>query len=284
MQIEDVRWLHVELSSKCNAWCPGCPRNKNGYGLADSIVEQDLSLEKLEYRLKQFPNLETVQLCGNFGDPMVAGNIIESIDLIKQYAKRIQIHTNGSMRNKEWWAELAIRLQDINHDIWFGIDGLKGVHEIYRQGTDFDKVIENATAFINNGGSAVWQFIPFKHNLHQVKDCIRLSQQLKFKRFVPANYIRNKQIARHYRTGEEFVLEPANEIKNPQIKIYSPNKIPTDYDCMHLNYPSVYIGADGTVSNCCFFGSTDIKFDNLEEMFYNKKVLNSVLCNTWCGK
>ena len=34
-----IMWLHVEPTSRCNAWCPGCPRNKFGYGLTDFVVE-----------------------------------------------------------------------------------------------------------------------------------------------------------------------------------------------------------------------------------------------------
>ena len=85
MNKQDIKWLHVELSSKCNAWCPACPRNKSGFGLIDGLVEEDLSLEKLEQVLKQLPNLTTVQLCGNYGDPIAAANIISAIDIIKQY-------------------------------------------------------------------------------------------------------------------------------------------------------------------------------------------------------
>jgi hypothetical protein len=33
----------------------------------------------------------------------------------------------------------AVTLSDREHDVWFALDGLKGVHEIYRQGTNFDK-------------------------------------------------------------------------------------------------------------------------------------------------
>mgnify|MGYP003335187616 CR=1 FL=1 len=39
MNNADIKWAHVELSTKCNAWCPACPRNKNGFGLIDGLVE-----------------------------------------------------------------------------------------------------------------------------------------------------------------------------------------------------------------------------------------------------
>lgn len=283
MNNTDVKWLHVELSSKCNAWCAGCSRNNNGYGLSDLVNEQDLKIDRLAYLLEQLPNVETVQLCGTLGDPIASATVVEAIDLIKRYAKKIQIHTNGSLRNKTWWQNLAQKLQDINHDVWFGIDGLAGVHEIYRQGTDFNKIIDNATAFIEEGGYATWQFIPFAHNEHQIKDCIRLSQKLKFKKFKIADFCRREQTAKNYKTGEEYMLSPSTKHTPSTVKIVTSGKTVTESDCMFLSYPSIYVNADGTISNCCFFGPY-IKFDNLEEMFYNNKVLKSKLCNEWCGK
>ena len=68
------------------------------------------------------------------------------------------------------------------------IDGLEDTHSYYRQGTNWKKIINNAKSFISSGGRAVWQFIPFAHNEHQIKSCIRLSQQLGFKEFKTAKY------------------------------------------------------------------------------------------------
>ena len=48
MQIEDIKWAHVEASSRCNAWCPACTRNNHGYGLAEGLIEQDLLPNRFE--------------------------------------------------------------------------------------------------------------------------------------------------------------------------------------------------------------------------------------------
>ena len=137
MQIEDIKWAHVEASSKCNAWCPACPRNNHGYGLADGVTEQDLLPDRFEEIVNGLPNLYGIQFCGNLGDPIASAHINQLITISKKYAKKIQIHTNGSLRNIDWWTDLAQTLANVDHDVWFGIDGLSGVHEIYRQGTDF---------------------------------------------------------------------------------------------------------------------------------------------------
>ena len=282
MNKKDIKWLHVELSSKCNAWCPACPRNKNGFGLADGLVEEDLSLTNLEMVLKQLPNLTAVQLCGNYGDPIASTNIISAIDIIKQYASKIQIHTNGSLRNTVWWKNLANQLSTINHDVWFGIDGLEGVHEIYRQGTSYNKIINNAQAFINNGGNATWQFIPYKHNEHQVKDCIRLSQKLKFKQFKLVKLFRNKTTVRHYQTGDSFELLPPEEFQHI-IRMPKANTQVPESNCMHLTQPSIYIAASGKLSHCCYKRSSEYLFDTVDELLYNSANLQDKICLENCG-
>ena len=67
--------------------------------------------------------------------------------------------------------------------VWFAIDGLEDTHSKYRQGTDWKKIIGNAKEFIDRGGRAVWQFIPFQHNEHQMRDCMKMSTRMGFESF-----------------------------------------------------------------------------------------------------
>jgi sulfatase maturation enzyme AslB (radical SAM superfamily) len=145
-------------------------------------------------------------------------------------------------------------LAPVSHDVWFAIDGLKGVHEIYRQGTNFDKTMANATAFLQAGGHATWQFIPWAHNEHQIKDCMRLSQQLGFKKFKFVFGVRRGPNAYHYRTGEPFELKDWSHSLNTNHWRLEKTKI-TTADCMHLREKSIYVNANGSVSACCYFNT-----------------------------
>lgn len=282
MQVEGIKWAHVEASSRCNAWCPACPRNNNGFGLASGVVEQDLLPDRFEEIISSLPGLHGVQLCGNLGDPLASAHIDQLIDISKKYAKKIQIHTNGSLRNVDWWSSLAQKLVDIDHDVWFGIDGLAGVHEIYRQGTDFEKIIKNAQAFITAGGYATWQFIPYKHNEHQVLQCLKLSQQMKFKKFHLAKLYRDKKLARHYRTGQEFDLLPTDSMRS-LINIDCAKIAVENKNCMHLSMPSVYVSAEGNVSRCCYLAERE-KFWSVEQLLKNVKTdLTDKICIRSCG-
>ena len=88
--VEDIKWFHVEASSKCNAWCPACLRNNTGFGLVDGLVEQDLTPAMFEEALINFPALECVQLCGNYGDPIASSYITELVSITKKYVKKIR--------------------------------------------------------------------------------------------------------------------------------------------------------------------------------------------------
>jgi MoaA/NifB/PqqE/SkfB family radical SAM enzyme len=282
MDLSEVKWLHVEPTTRCNAHCPACPRNNNGYGIKDNLVIEDLNLDRLNEVLDQLPNLETVQLNGNLGDCISAKNFHDQLDLLlSKNIKFIQIHTNGSLKTEEWWGALAKKLSVVDHRIYFAIDGLEDTHSYYRQGTDYNKIINNARAFIDNNGKAVWQFILFKHNQHQLSKCFKLSRQLKFKDF---KVIKNTRItkARNYKTGEPYELKnyDQSEIFNAYA-MDSNEKIVTPESCMHIKSKSLFLSAAGELGICCYLPSvshTDTSYADLILIGNPKKV-----CINCCG-
>lgn len=281
MEPRDIRLLHVESSSKCNAWCPACVRNNNGFGLSPGLVETDLAVDQFLSVLDQLPNLEIVQLCGNLGDPVAGNNVLPIVDICVERQLKVQIHTNGSLRSASWWSRLGDRLKDHQHDVWFGIDGIGSTHEIYRQGTDYNKIIENASAFINAGGHATWQFIPYEHNQKQVMQALKLSQQLKFKSFKLAKLFRKHKLqVRHWKTGEPFELKVASDVI-PLIRIDHKKTAPTENQCMHLSIPSVYLDAQGNLSWCCY--RSNEKFNTLDELLNQNLDLNNTSCIINCS-
>ena len=258
-----VKWLQVEATTKCNAWCPGCARSYGGFGLHKELVLQDIDTSRYQKILELFPNLEYIDFCGTYGDAIAAANITEIIELSKQYAKKIIVRTNGSLRTANWWGSFANLLKTHENEVWFCLDGLADTHAIYRQATNFDMIIRNATRFINAGGSAVWQFIPWAHNEHQISDCIRLSQKLGFSRFEIVRAVRNDRAARHWRTGELLTIEPwsRNTVNN---KLLQPKtNVPTK-NCQHLSQPGYYVSASGELSTCCYLQHV-LRFDTLNQ-------------------
>jgi len=271
-----IMWLHVEPTTRCNAWCPSCPRNKNGYGLATFVLE-DLDPIRLKDVINIY-NIKNVMLCGNLGDALAAKNIEQQLEVLTSIDK-IQIRTNGSLRKPNWYTDLAKQFGD-KLEIWFAIDGLEDTHSYYRQGTDYKRIMENAKSFLQAGGTAVWQFIPFEHNQHQIKDCMRLSQQMGFKRFEFVKNARVTENAYHYRTGKPLNIRAWSRDKNFNRK-YTISESVQPKNCMHLSMPSLYLGANGIVSPCCYMFKTEIETVDINKEFSNNSYRSVCIRN--CG-
>lgn len=187
---EPIEAIHAELTDKCNSGCPMCPRYiNNGAELNPHLAKTEVDYESFK---KWFPpkfvrGLRKFLACGNYGDPIVAKDTLK----IYQYLREtnplmgLSINTNGSLRTKEWWSELGKVLKFGRQGDYctFSIDGLKDTNHLYRRFTNFDKIIENAKAFIKSGGVAHWDFIVFDYNEHQVGEARQMAIDLGFTNF-----------------------------------------------------------------------------------------------------
>jgi MoaA/NifB/PqqE/SkfB family radical SAM enzyme len=286
---EKVKWLHAEPTTRCNAWCSSCPRNNYGYGLTEFKL-QDLDPFRLQKVINELPNLHTIQFCGNLGDPCASKLIDKQLDIVKNSGLQLQIHTNGSLRSTKWWQQLAEKFKN-KLEVWFAIDGLEDTHKIYRQATDWNKIIANASSFINAGGIAVWQFIPFAHNEHQIKECLQLSTKLGFKEFKFVKEARYTKKSFHYKSGKPLDIRPWSrhdlqwmkkaKILNKITGDKTQKKIVEKRNCMHLALPSLFLNASGVVSPCCYFGQKPFVEGQIEYSIQTKNYIDTCLSN--CG-
>lgn len=290
--LEQIKWLHVEPTTRCNAHCPSCGRNNQGIGIRNNVIINDLRPERLEQVVSDSPKLEHVIFCGNLGDPCSSKLIDEQLDVIYQRKNLyLQLHTNGSLRSQQWWSELAEKWKN-RHEVWFAIDGLEDTHSYYRQGTNWKKIIANAKSFINSGGKAFWQFIPFEHNEHQIKDCIKLSQKMGFAEFKFRKDARYQKNSYHYKTGEKLDIKPwskhtetwirkndayLNTIQDPEILKTKIKKS----DCVHMVFPSVMLDAQGNLHPCCMLPTVDLNDVDIAADFRDKTWSKTCLKN--CG-
>ena len=269
LKLNEIRCVHIELTTRCNARCPMCMRNYRGYDYNSGYPDTELSLVDIKNILK--PNflsqLELVNFNGNLGDFALNSAGLEIVEYITSYNVKVNINTNGSLRGPNWWKRLALP----GVEIGFAIDGLEDTHKLYRQDTDWKRVIENARAFINAGGRAVWRFVPFDHNRHQEQTCRQMAQDLGFVGFEniwdgrdrgPV-FTRSGEYS-HYLGKNEFKngnVAPVKELLQGHIQWFEASKdsIPQDkpnieYSCKHLKNREIYIAADGSVYPCCFLG------------------------------
>jgi sulfatase maturation enzyme AslB (radical SAM superfamily) len=186
--LKNLGYLHIELSNLCNAACPMCPR----YIYHTETIDPSLTLKQmsLEDFKKYFPqgileNIHRITFCGTHGDPMTARDFIPILEYVFKCNSKMQlaINTNGGLRNTDFWTQVGTILKDKNHAVTFSIDGLEDTNHLYRRKVNWNKLMENAAAFITAGGVAYWDYLIFEHNEHQIEDAKQLSKTMGFVKF-----------------------------------------------------------------------------------------------------
>lgn len=282
MYLRTPKKLHLELTDMCNAKCPMCLRtNPNGLGESDLVSRSQLTIEDIRRIPYQF---EQVNYCGNLGDPLLAKDLLP---IVKHYegAKQL-IHTNGSLRNREFWIELA-KIKNVI--VIFGIDGSNSEsHVRYRVNTSFDKILNNAKIFNNAGGKSTWQMIMFKHNELEVKEAKSLAKYYGFSNFetvTSRRFFGNPDFKYNYK-NETYTLEPSGEVEN---SVYN------GVHCKAKELEEIYIDSRGYVHPCPYITSENIKSPNIKSSSFDDIVysvyfdeIDSIkesiaTCRTVCG-
>jgi MoaA/NifB/PqqE/SkfB family radical SAM enzyme len=314
ISFDQIRKIHIELTTRCNARCPMCMRNYRGYEFNSGYPDCELTLADFKKIITPvviqhvmqpthgvLPKNQGFNFNGNLGDFASAHDALEIVDYLIDHQAKITVNTNGSLRTPAWWEKLARP----GVEIGFALDGLEDTHHLYRQDTNWHKIIKNAQAFINNGGHAVWRFIPFDHNRHQEQQCRDLAAQLGFKRF--ENIYDGRESSPVFKRDGEF----SHQIGKPLTFVDFPPKldqllpsIVTWFDaktiqvtadqpnlklsCTHKINREIYIAADGSVYPCCYLGfypetMTHAGNDQLKPLVRENNALAHSLehCLTW---
>ena len=280
----------IEVTTYCNAACPQGPRNVNG-GKTNPylpVCHLDRNVIDVSFPKSLVKRLRQVFFCGSYGDPIMHP---EFLDILKDFRSKnptlhLYLHTNGGVRNAEWWEEIAHVLGD-HGKIDFGIDGLWDTNHLYRKNVEFSRVIENAKTFINAGGKAQWNYLVYKHNEHQISDARKMSEELGFDDILfrsTGRFMNHKTLTElekwpvHNRDGEiEYYLEPPTDKEYHNSSVENLPKLHEEYPdikdyfnetkikCDALTGKKVAITAEGLVLPCNFFEH------NLYDMRFHKR-------------
>lgn len=255
-KLDQIRAIHLEITSKCQARCPMCPRRING-GLLNPFIDlTEITLEQFKdwFSVNFIKQLNHLSMCGNLGDPIIAKDTLEIFKHLRTNNAEMTLvmHTNGSARTPEWFEELAL----LQVKIIFGIDGLEDTHHLYRIDTDWKKIINNATAFINAGGDARWDMLAFQHNEHQIDQCRVLSHELGFKDFYVKHTSRFKDGKLHVldELGKtQYILYPTSKSNVMISKVLNAEKdVLPSIHCKAKKDNQMYVSAEGTITPCCW--------------------------------
>lgn len=262
IRYNEIKHVRLEISTRCNAACPLCPRNLCGVDIIDDFPLRDMRLSEAQsiFPVPFIKQLTSLNIDGNLGDIVTARDGLEIVRYFRNAnpSLNIIIGTNASAKTSDWWVELAkLRVRII-----FCLDGLKGTHELYRRQTNWDTVIKNARAFIDAGGIATWKMILFDHNKHQVNECRELSKQLGFYFFDLQDHGRNqtpvfdqKQIYL-YNIGSHPSSKDFNEIlkirKESEFDTQQQETTDKTISCETVTKKSIFVTATGEVYPCCY--------------------------------
>ena len=272
---EDIKTIHLEVTQNCQASCPMCDRNMNGEGINPHINLDELSYKDCTniFTASFIKQLDTMYMCGNLGDPIVAKDTLEIFRYFRRHNPNmwLSMNTNAGARDEAWWADLA-SIMGRKGAVIFSVDGLRDTNHLYRQGVNWERVERSMDAFIDSGGRARWDFLIFEHNQHQVEEAEQLAKQKGFEKFVAKKTGRfitqdSKKKESHQAVNKKG--KETTELKKPDAKyqnkaLSKQDKIIEKYGSMDAYYDaapivckvkkenSLFITAEGLALPCCW--------------------------------
>ena len=301
----DIKTIHLEDTQNCQAACPMCDRNMNGQGINPHINLDELTLQDC---IDIFPpsfikQLDTMYMCGNLGDPIVARDTLEIFEYFRWANPNmwLSMNTNGGAKPIEWWQKLA-KVFDRKGAVIFSVDGLEDTNHLYRQNVVWKNVERNMRAFIDAGGRARWDFLIFEHNQHQVEEAENLAKEWGCEKFMKKKTGRfitqdSKKKESHQAVSKKGKV--TKELKKPDSKyqnkalvqqndvIKKYNTMDTYYDNAYIDCKvkkdnSIFITAEGLALPCCWTAGRmykwwhkDPKVEQIWDFIPNKSALDA---------
>jgi len=251
-KLNKIEWIDFEITSFCNIKCNGCWRET--HRSAPDVINKEILPYKLiveRFKHEDLPNLKIINFCGSVDEPITHPDLIKILDYFLCWKIHINIATNGSLKTTKWWTRLGEKLKYNSHTVTFAIDGLEDTHHIYREGSNYNKVLNNAKAFIAAGGKASWQFIEFEHNKHQVEEAEKLSVELGFIKFRLVKSVRDK-----YKSPKKIT----NTIER------SAREVSEKINCEYGGLNRVFVNHQGMLIPCCHLNSATMSYLNDREV------------------
>jgi MoaA/NifB/PqqE/SkfB family radical SAM enzyme len=262
--LDQLQGFHIEPTNMCTLKCPQCARTEFIKQFPNKWKNYNLDLAALKKFLNIDLSKKTINICGNYGDPIYYPNLFDMVEYFKQQGSIISISTNGSYRSKDWWTNLG-KLLDDKDQIVFGIDGMPDNFTNYRINADWNSIKIGIDILKQTSVKTKWQFIPFSYNEFQIEEAQTLSQELGFTEFF---ILDSNRWDREYNEYTPNIIENIN-ISKKQWK--TDRNINVDPQCKKANTHH-YISADGYYMPCSYVG--DYRFYYKSEFFKNKETYN----------
>jgi len=275
-KVETLKKIELEITSNCNAACPGCARTLN----LDKLVVSEFGLAEIK---RIFDSVDKIQnkkfkLCGVLGDPIINQDCLDIVQYLLVNKGSVEISTNASLRSTDWWrklGKLAFQYKNCLR-IHFCIDGHKETNHIYRINTNFKRIEKNLSAFCKEAPpfSSSWIFIVFDHNEYEIDAAKKHATELNLL-FATRTGMRNSyydwiaklktkenriSVSKSYEhSKKQLVDEISNFIKSEHKDEFKENKIISSVRCKYIHQNEIFIASDLSVWPCCFLWDSFFK-------------------------
>ena len=270
--------FHIEPTSKCTLECPLCDRT----WFYEKFKTRNLHEINVDNIIKFIGVNASVSLCGNNGDPIYHSKFLELCQKFKDNNCSLHVHTNGSAKTKAWWKKLN-KILTKDDCITFAIDGLEDTNHLYRKNAKWNSVMTAIETLKDREFKMIWQFIPFKHNQHQIAQASKMSKELSFDEFKliqSDRWLGNKELM----PDKEYV----DNYHEHQKAVLVDEKYKSDMSpaCLKNDIPSnsLYIDSEGDFYPCCWMGTYRYRYKSVfspKQKLFNIKdnTLNQILEN-----
>lgn len=280
--------LQFELSNVCNLHCLGCIRTDNTLSSVKTAIGNPsyISVDTF-YKIisdSELSSVEYLDFCGRIDDPFAHPDFLKILEVaINHKPFKFRIHTNGSLRNSDYWKKIGNLLKGTDHVVMFNVDGLEDTNHIYRQGSVWSNIVNNAKSYISTGAGATWQYIEFPWNKHQIPEALALSKELGFQSFnvrQDRSRIQNKSLDNIVVIKKTAKLQEINDINFLSTERYD---VKSEISCMNKIENMYFIDYTGKLWPCCFIPNGFIEDDNnlAAKAHLQDRIYNNYSDNTW---
>jgi len=285
LNINDIKKIELEITSDCNAACPGCARTLN----SDLLTINSFSLQDLQ---RIFPTTNHIadkefKFCGVLGDPAIHPQFADMLEYVLQHGGKANISTNGAVGTADMWRRIG-KLANQYHQKFFiqwCIDGHKETNHIYRVNTKWSVLERNINAFCETVGEythrAQWVFIVFDHNEYELDIAKQHAKRLGFK-FATRTGMRNSynnwiaEIGKKNNKQKKVITTTGSNEHKRKDEVYKLDKLIANNEvdksiintisCKYVHEGEIFINAQQRMWPCCFLWDSAFKdIDNILE-------------------
>lgn len=265
----------IEATNICNLQCPVCPTYldmKRPKGFMEEDTFKSI-IQDIEGRINN--------IALNFaGEPTLNKNLWNFITYANEKGIKSLISTNTTLLHKQYKEMIAARPDEVI----VCLDGAsKSIHESYRRGSDFDKIVYGITKACEEkkkqGASKphiTLQFVVMAQNEHQINDIINLGQKMG----VDSVLLKTMSLGSDIEMDEKLKRAEKWLPKNDKYNRYSkdPQKVKiTNQPRFCTISDSAVIYWDGIVGTCCYdfngvnFRSHIDKYDGFSNLYRSEE-------------